>query len=243
MLIKEKINMDVPELFKNGAITIVAFGDSVTHGCAAGGEMIYDEVYHNRLKKMILAKRDFVPVNVINSGIGSTTASWSLERLERDVVAHNPDIVIVCFGLNDCGYPLEKYVDALDKIFARCKEIGAQTIFLTPNMLNTKPLTEGHEGLIEFSKETARRQNEGVFDLYINEGKKVAEKHGVQIADAYAKWKEMAANGIDTDKLLANGINHPTPEMHQLFADEIIKIIFSDNDKISEKKEDGLDKK
>ena len=110
-------------------------------------------------------------------------------------------------------------------------------------MLNTKPLTEGDEGLIEFSKETARRQNEGVFDLYINEGKKVAEKHGVQIADAYAKWKEMAANGIDTDKLLANGINHPTPEMHQLFADEIMKLIFSDDDEISATVELGLDKK
>jgi len=107
----------------------------------------------------------------------------------------------------------------------------------------TKPLTEGDEGLIEFSKYTARRQNEGVFDLYINEGKKVAEKHGVQIADAYAKWKEMAANGIDTDKLLANGINHPTPEMHQLFADEIMKLIFSDNDEISTTVELGLDKK
>ncbi len=243
MLIKDKINMDVPELFKNGAITIVAFGDSVTHGCAAGGKMIYDEVYHNRLKKMILKKRDFVPVNVINSGIGSTTASWPLERLERDVVAHNPDLVIVCFGLNDCGYPLEKYVDALDKIFARCKEIGTETIFLTPNMLNTKPLTEGEEWMVEFSKETARRQNEGVFDLYINEGKKVAEKHGVKIADAYARWKEMAANGIDTDKLLVNGINHPTAEMHQLFADEIMKIIFSDDDVISTAVEHGMDKR
>ena len=243
MLIKEKINMDVPELFKNGAITIVAFGDSVTHGCAAGGKMIYDEVYHSRLKKMILAKRDFVPVNVINSGIGSTTASWSLERLERDVVAYNPDLVIVCFGLNDCGYPLQNYVDALDKIFARCNEIGAQTIYLTPNMLNTKPLTEGEEWMVEFSKYTAGRQNEGVFDLYINEGKKVAEKHGVKIADAYAKWKEMAANGVDTDKLLVNGINHPTAEMHQLFADEIMKLIFDDDDEVSSTVELGLDKK
>ena len=243
MLIKEKINLNGPDIREHGPITIVAFGDSVTHGCTASGEFNHETVYHNLVKKEILKKRAVIPVNVINSGIGSTTASWSLERLERDVVAYNPDLVIVCFGLNDCGYPLQNYVDALDKIFARCKEIGAQTIYLTPNMLNTKPLTEGEEWMVEFSKCTAGRQNEGVFDLYINEGKKVAEKHGVQIADAYAKWKEMAANGVDTDKLLVNGINHPTAEMHQLFADEIMKIIFSDNDKISEKKEDGLDKK
>lgn len=242
MLVKEKINMDLEGLVKNGAITIVAFGDSVTHGCAAGGEKIYEEVYHNRLKKMILEKRDFVPVNVINSGIGSTTASWSLERLERDVVSYNPDLVIVCFGLNDSGYPLEKYVDALDKIFARLNEIGTQTIFLTPQMMNTKPLTEGEQWMVDFSKFTADRQNSGHFDLYITEAKKVAAKHGIAVADAYARWKEMAAKGIDTDKLLVNGINHPTAEMHQLFADEIMKILFDENDEISTAVEDGMAK-
>ncbi len=242
MLIKDKINLNGPDIREHGPINIVAFGDSVTHGCAASGVFHHETVYHNLVKKEILKKRDVIPVNVINSGVGGDSATYALCRLERDVVTHNPDLVIVCFGLNDCGYALNDYLNSLDTIFARCNEIGAQTIFLTPNMLNTKPLAEGDEWLVKFSEQTAERQNSGHFDRYINEAKKVAAKHGVQVADAYARWKEMEERGIDTDKLLANGINHPTPEMHKLFAEEIMKLIFCDGDEISTEIEDGLDK-
>lgn len=53
MKINEKINMDYDGLVKNGPITIVAFGDSVTHGAVADGEINYETVYWNRLRKKI----------------------------------------------------------------------------------------------------------------------------------------------------------------------------------------------
>ena len=53
MKIKEKINLDLNGLIEHGPITIVAFGDSVTHGAVGAGEINYETVYHNRLKKKI----------------------------------------------------------------------------------------------------------------------------------------------------------------------------------------------
>ncbi len=50
---------------------------------------------------------------------------------------------------------------------------------------------------------------------------------GVKIADAYAEWKRLA-ECEDTTALLANGINHPTREMHELFADVIFREIFDE---------------
>ena len=44
MNIKEKIFMDYEQLVENGAITIVAFGDSVTHGALGPGEINYETV-------------------------------------------------------------------------------------------------------------------------------------------------------------------------------------------------------
>ncbi len=44
MNIKEKLNMDKEALLKNGAITIVAFGDSVTHG-ALRDPIDYENAY------------------------------------------------------------------------------------------------------------------------------------------------------------------------------------------------------
>ena len=38
----------------------------------------------------------------------------------------------------------------------------------------------------------------------------------------------------DTTKLLANYINHPTQEMHELFANMLFEIIFKDLDEVVE---------
>ena len=74
MRIKDKINFGFEEHVKYGPISIVAFGDSVTHGYLSGGEIDYDTVYWNRLRKKILQIRNYLPVNVINAGIGGITA-------------------------------------------------------------------------------------------------------------------------------------------------------------------------
>lgn len=124
MHIKEKILMDMAGLEKEGPITIVAFGDSVTHG-ALLNEINYETVYWNLLRNKILAVRNYVPVNVINAGIGGITATGSVERTDKHVLAHNPDLVIVCFGLNDVAGELEAYLNALGIIFEKCIKSGA----------------------------------------------------------------------------------------------------------------------
>ena len=47
------------------------------------------------------------------------------------------------------------------------------------------------------------------------------------LADVYAEWKQREADGVDTTALLSNGMNHPTPEMHRLFADKLFDLIFN----------------
>ncbi|MGN0180021.1 MAG: SGNH/GDSL hydrolase family protein [Monoglobaceae bacterium] len=127
MNIKEKILMDRADLEKEGPITIVAFGDSVTHG-ALLNEINYETVYWNLLRKKILGVRNYVPVNVINAGIGGITAAGSIERMDNQVIAHNPDLVIVCFGLNDVNGELEEYLSSLGTIFKNCQNSGADVI-------------------------------------------------------------------------------------------------------------------
>ena len=92
MHIKDKILLDQKGLEQYGPITIVAFGDSVTHG-ALNGEINYETVYWNRLRKKILDVRNYVPVNVINAGIGGITASGSVGRIESQVLTHLPDLI------------------------------------------------------------------------------------------------------------------------------------------------------
>ena len=49
---------------------------------------------------------------------------------------------------------------------------------------------------------------------------------GVSVCDCYGYWKELSKTE-DVTQLLANRINHPTKEMHKLFADMLYEVIMS----------------
>lgn len=224
MKISEKLFMDFQGLVENGPINIVAFGDSVTHGAVGPDEIDYETVYWNRLRQMLNRRRNFVPVNVINAGIGGITAKGSLARMDAQVLDHHPDLVIVCFGLNDVNGTLEEYLESLQEIFSRCAAAGVDTIFMTPNMLNTYVAENTEAQFFEYAGVTAQMQNSGKMDQFMSSACALAREMGVTVCDCYAEWKKLAQTQ-DTTQLLANRINHPTREMHTLFADMLYRII------------------
>lgn len=226
MTIKEKIQLSHSGLEQHGPINIAIFGDSVSHG-AVDGYIDYENVYWNRLKKMLNAYRDYIPVNMINVSIGGTTAKESLQRLDRQVLIHQPDLVIVCFGLNDVNGSLEDYLSALREIFSKCLAAGCQVIFLTPNMLNTSVAEDTEEGLKEYAAKTADMQNSGRMDTYIYAAADVARELGVAVCDCYSQWKKLSETQ-DVTMLLANRINHPVSEMHTLFAKALYDMLIEE---------------
>lgn len=228
MRIKEKLMLDRKGLEQHGPITIVAFGDSVTHGAVAGDEVNYETVYWNRLKQKLNAVRNYMPVNVINAGIGGITAKASLQRMDSQVLKHEPDLIIVCFGLNDVNGTLEDFTESLRVIFRKALDSGAEVIYLSPNMLNTYVGEGTEERYLEYAEKTARMQNEGRMDRYIGGAIALAREMGVTVCDAYSEWKRLFESGADTTMMLANRINHPTREMHALFAELLFDAVMAE---------------
>ena len=54
----------------------------------------------------------------------------------------------------------------------------------------------------------------------------LAKEKGIAVCDVYHKWKKLHAAGVDITKLLANRINHPVKQMHDLFVTSIIETLF-----------------
>ena len=52
------------------------------------------------------------------------------------------------------------------------------------------------------------------------------DEMGVPVADAYGVWKKRSETE-DITMLLANRINHPTREMHELFAEKLFETIMA----------------
>ena len=227
MKIKEKIMMDLHGLEENGPINIVIFGDSVSHGSLKDCND-YENVYWNLLKKKLNRFRDYIPVNMINASIGGTTAKKSLCRLERQVLIHQPDLVIVCFGLNDVNGSLEDYLSPLETIFKKCADAGTDVIFMTPNMLNTRVAEDTAPRHYNYAIKTAEIQNSGRMDQYVGAAVELASSLGVTVCDCYAKWKEISKTQ-DVTMLLINRIDHPISEMHHLFANSLFDVIIGDS--------------
>ncbi len=216
--------------------TIAFLGDSVTHGCfdlrpsdTGDYEPIYNmnAAYHRELIRMLGVLYPAAAINAVNAGVSGDRAPAGLARLERDVLSAHPDLTVVCFGLNDCHKGIEgipTYAGALREIFCKLKENGSEVIFMTPNCMNTRVsrlITQ--ESLIKVAEKSVHLQKDGILKAYLEAAKAVAAEESVTVCDVYAKWERMAANGVDTDALLSNQINHPTEQLQKLFAQSLLE--------------------
>ncbi len=218
----DRVNQD---FYKSGPVNIVCLGDSVTQGCFQRGVVSPEDGYVRKLQKLLNVFYPRVVFNLINAGIGGTTAAYAAERLERDVLKFHPDLVLVMFGVNDTA-DIPLYRRSLETIFRRLLEEKIPCVFITEHMMNTWFDEENtYPGDREYAKVTMQLQNGGTMDTVFQEAREAAAKYGVPVCDIYKKWKQLAANGVDVTKLLINGINHPTPEMHTMLAHEVVNTL------------------
>lgn len=201
---------------------VVAFGDSVTEGGMAMGVNDFEAAYHQQWRRLMAKRYPQVPLNVINSGIGGDTAERACLRVDRDVIRFRPDLVLIGFGLNDSqhGRPgLERFGQALAHLVHRIdRETGADLVLVTSNFMNRHEDVTVHPDHQALRADFASRQCSGLLGEYAEVVRSVAERFGVAVADVYEDWQAMADAGIDTDAMLANGLNHPDRVGHAVAA-------------------------
>lgn len=237
MKIIELLKQKQEGLIKNKPVTIAFLGDSVTQGCfecyLTGPDSLqtvfdYKSAYSTRVREILNLLYPSVQINIINSGVSGDSAPVGLQRLERDVLSYNPDLVLISYGLNDSTGGKEgigKYTSALEEIFSQLKKKNIETIFLTQNYMNTKTSPHLKEELfINLSKTFANEvQNSGVLKAYFAAAREVCEKYGVKICDLYPVWEKLEKAGVDVTELLANKLNHPIRELHYYMAMKLVE--------------------
>ena len=100
---------------------VIAFGDSLTAGYGAGE----GEDWPSRVSAS-------TNIRVINAGVSGDTTESALERIDEDVLARDPRIVIVGLGGNDYlrGFPIASTEANLRSIVRRIQERGAMVVLL-----------------------------------------------------------------------------------------------------------------
>lgn len=235
MRILEKLAARNAETPDRAAALIACLGDSVTHGCFEVFKNRFGKVdtvyrpeggYPARLRRRLNLLYPASAVNVLNAGVSGDSAAGGLRRLERDVLSHLPDLVTVNFGLNDAmggRNALSNYRSNMRALFSRILDSGAECMLVTPNrMCSYVSHALSDPDLRAIAAAAAEIQTGGTLDAFVEAAREEARRLNVPIADAYRVWNRLERSGADTTALLANAINHPIPEMHELFAEKIV---------------------
>ena len=117
--------------------TIVAFGDSIT--APRKNVTTYSDLIREEFQK------EHLDVNVINAGVPGDTTARAKERFAKDVLAHDPDLVIIQLGTNDAAVdvwkkppatesrvPIKDYEQNLHEFISKLKALKAKIILVTP---------------------------------------------------------------------------------------------------------------
>jgi lysophospholipase L1-like esterase len=121
----------IEKLTKGTLLKIVCFGDSITGTYYhTGGRRAWTNALGQTLKELYPQAR----LEMINAGISGNTSAHGLERMDADVLSHNPDLIIAMFGMNDVAHlQTDDLRQNLTEIVKRAHEHNSEIVLMTPN--------------------------------------------------------------------------------------------------------------
>jgi lysophospholipase L1-like esterase len=202
-------------------VRIVALGDSITKA-----SNLPDERSYRKLVERELRERTGREIRVINAGVNSDITTLALERIERDVLSHQPHIVTVMFGVNDAGFfrpdgppadtprvAEDEFRENLLQIVRRIRESGA-----IPVLVTHLPMSPSYP-LADLPAYVENGLNYLV-DRYAEIVRQVASEMVVSLIDTHRYFSDHP----ETQEYLPDGI-HPNEKGHEVIASLFVPVL------------------
>jgi lysophospholipase L1-like esterase len=194
---------------------VVFLGDSITQaGAAPGG-------YVTRVAQSLAHQHPELGVEVIGAGISGNRVPDLENRLERDVIAKKPTVVVIYIGINDVwhslqgrGTPKDEYEQGLRRITRAVQDAGARTILCTPSVIGEKP--DGSNAL------------DAMLDDYAAVSRRVAADTHSQLLDLrkafLAYLRTHNPDSSEKNVLTSDGV-HLNPEGNRFVAERVLEAL------------------
>jgi lysophospholipase L1-like esterase len=195
---------------------VIFFGDSITQaGVQAGGYIV-------RIDSMCKAYGQGDNYEFIGAGIGGNKVYDLYLRMESDLLAQNPDVVIIYIGVNDVwhksssgtGTDPDKFEKFYQAIIDKLKAKNIKVILSTPAAIGEK---------IDFSN-----PQDGDMNEYSNIIRRIASKNSLALVDLRKAFLDynLKNNPDNKDRgILTSDRVHLNAKGNQLVADEMWKVI------------------
>jgi lysophospholipase L1-like esterase len=203
---------------------IIAFGDSTTAERQVEGEALFT---YSRILSEDERLREG-GWEIMNAGLPGDTTRDARARFQRDVLRHQPAIVILQFGINDSmvdvwknppvtkpRVSLEDYAAHLTWLIGELDERGVAPILMTPNPLAWTDRLRELYGQAPYRPDDPGGLNV-LLEGYAQTVRQVARTAGVALIDVYSHFTD--SNGLTPrDGLLLDGM-HPNEAGHLVIA-------------------------
>lgn len=132
---------------RNGEkLSLVLFGDSISAKANATAELNippYQPDYGMLLLGSLQARYGDI-IRYTNNSVGGKETNWAIETVEENVLACEPDLVIVGFGMNDGAKTPEQFEERIRTLIGkiRAKRPGCEFVLIAtslPNPILTDP--------------------------------------------------------------------------------------------------------
>ena len=201
--------------------TPVTLGESTTAG---GWSSCRPRCWPSQLARLINEFQQ-VPVPLVNVGIGANVVSprspsyahsgrpAATERIDRDVIAHRPDLLVISYGLNDArgGTPLDLFCQEMTTVIDRVRATIRPLIVL-PGPYYMTDFAVGTPTWGKGDLELFYEYNEAI--------RKLAERKECLFADLLASYRR-ADWLIHFDGVHANDLGH------RIVANKIFEVLAS----------------
>lgn len=195
---------------------VVFFGDSITEAAVQPGGYIV------RIDSMCKAEGKGDRYEFVGAGISGNKVYDLYLRMENDVLAKNPDVVIIYIGVNDVwhkassgtGTDADKFAKFYQAIIDKLKASNIKIILCTPAAIGEKT---------DFSN-----QQDGDMNQYSNIVRGIASKNTLQLVDLRKSFLDynLKNNKENKDRgILTTDRVHLNANGNQLVADEMWKMI------------------
>ena len=117
----EKFQSFINKLQSGENAKILFFGDSITVGCNASGTpqggniSPYCESWTNMVTSYLNDKYD-VTLEYVNTAIGGTATKSGRDRFQTDVLDHEPDLLVIAYGMNDRETSPQNYKSYIEQM-------------------------------------------------------------------------------------------------------------------------------
>ena len=163
--LSDKVPRTAAKLALGLPVTIVALGSSSTEGIGASRP---DRSYPSRLEAVLRAQFPGAKIRVINRGVGGELAPQMMARLDREVLAEKPDLVIWQLGTNSVLRDLDPALDSAvaQNGIARIKAAGAEIMLMDLQYAPAVLLHPGYRDMLQMLSGIAGSEDVPIFHRF-----------------------------------------------------------------------------